>query len=236
MASRAPFLVLLLLACGASPPPSLAHQTPPATPAAEVEPEASPSDEPNDEPNDVQAPALEPAHEVAAAPEAEPAEDDVRAAGPERRTEREGVLRQVLEDGATGVAVDISGGQETFDPGGNSANNERVVPSRVQAQSVLSGSSFDRTIVERMVRRRIAMVRRCHERELRVDPRLEGRIVVRWILEPTGRVASADVTENTIGHAGLAECVRNHLRRFRFNPGPDAVTTVTTTYVLTIPR
>ncbi len=228
MASRVPFFILLLLACGETA--SLPQQAPPV---AEVEPEPPPSDEPNVEPRDVQA-EPEDETEVAAAPAEDPVEDDVLAAGPERRTEREGAL-SVLDVDATGVAVDISA-RQTFDPGNSADQHVVALRSRVQAHSVLSGSSFDRVVVERMVRRRIAMVRRCHERELRQDPRVEGRLVVRWILEPTGRVASSNVVENTSGNAGLAECVRNQLRRFRFNPGPDAETTVLTTYVLTVPR
>ena len=101
---------------------------------------------------------------------------------------------------------------------------ERVIRGRVNAGALEdeSGSGvFDPSIVTRQIRARIRAIQTCYERELRNNPTLAGRVLVRFTIQPTGTVSGATAQENTTGSPAVASCVVNTIRRFRFNPGPE---------------
>jgi len=83
------------------------------------------------------------------------------------------------------------------------------------------GGTYDPAIVQRMVRRRLRAVQRCFERELRVNPEVQGELTVKFSLLERGSVSHARVEANSTGNAGVAACVLGTVRRFRFNPGPE---------------
>lgn len=68
----------------------------------------------------------------------------------------------------------------------------------------------------------------CYEAALEVAPDLEGRIEVAWVIEG-GRVSSARIVSDTVGHDGMARCVLRRVERFRFDD--DAAGEVTWPFV-----
>ncbi|MBX3272825.1 MAG: TonB family protein [Sandaracinaceae bacterium] len=101
---------------------------------------------------------------------------------------------------------------------------ERVIRGRVASGSLEeeSGSgSFDPNLVAAQIRARIRAIQTCYERELRNNPTLAGRVLVRFTIQPTGTVSGATATENSTGSPAVAACVVTTISRFRFNPGPE---------------
>ncbi|MCB9591658.1 MAG: TonB family protein [Sandaracinaceae bacterium] len=101
---------------------------------------------------------------------------------------------------------------------------ERVIRGRVNSGALEeeSGSGvFDPNIVTRQIRARIRAIQTCYERELRNNPTLAGRVLVRFTIQPTGTVSGATATENSTGSPAVATCVVSTISRFRFNPGPE---------------
>ncbi|MFK7990751.1 MAG: TonB family protein [Sandaracinaceae bacterium] len=101
---------------------------------------------------------------------------------------------------------------------------ERRIRGRVNAGALAdeSGSgSFDPSIVTRQIRARIRAIQTCYERELRNNPALAGRVLVRFTIQPTGTVSGATAQENSTGSPAVASCVVSTIRRFRFSPGPE---------------
>ncbi|MEZ4337592.1 MAG: AgmX/PglI C-terminal domain-containing protein [Sandaracinaceae bacterium] len=101
---------------------------------------------------------------------------------------------------------------------------ERVIRGRVNSGALEeeSGSGvFDPNIVTRQIRARIRAIQTCYERELRNNPTLAGRVLVRFTIQPTGTVSGATATENSTGSPAVASCVVSTISRFRFNPGPE---------------
>lgn len=101
---------------------------------------------------------------------------------------------------------------------------ERVIRGRVSRGALESESgsgAFDPSIVTRQIRARIRAIQSCYERELRNDPTLHGRVLVRFTIQTTGTVSNATAQENTTGSPAVAACVVNTIRRFRFNPAPE---------------
>jgi len=80
---------------------------------------------------------------------------------------------------------------------------------------------FDPSIVVRTIRTRLRAIQACYEQRLRVNPTLAGKVTVQFTIEQSGTVSAARAAENTTGDAGVADCVVNTVRRFRFNPGPE---------------
>lgn len=61
--------------------------------------------------------------------------------------------------------------------------------------------------------------RGCYERALRLNPTLEGRIMVAARLGSQGQVCSANVTQNSLGDATVASCISQMFRSGKF-PAP----------------
>jgi len=101
---------------------------------------------------------------------------------------------------------------------------ERVIRGRanVGALEEEGGAGvFDPNIVTRQIRARLRAIQTCYERELRNNPTLAGRVLVRFTIRPTGTVSGASAAENTTGSPAVAQCVVSTISRFRFNPGPE---------------
>lgn len=110
------------------------------------------------------------------------------------------------------------------------AEAQRAEPiPRVRTGVVRVGPRYGRAIVQRVVRRNIRRIRLCYERELRRDPRREGRVVVRWTIDAEGNVASAEVIETTLNAPSVEQCIVGVIRRLRF-PEPPGGGVIHVTY------
>lgn len=140
-----------------------------------------------------------------------------------------GQLRERGGGGRVGAATQGLGGLQARQ-GAQQARQEgevvveRRIRGRVNAGALAdeSGSGvFDPSIVTRQIRARIRAIQTCYERELRNNPTLAGRVMVRFTIQERGNVSNATATENSTGSPAVATCVVNTIRRFRFNPGPE---------------
>lgn len=80
--------------------------------------------------------------------------------------------------------------------------------------------SLSREVIRRVIRRHINEVRFCYEQELNQRPDLEGRVMVSFIISPTGAVQSATVGNSTINNSRVEGCITQAVRRWTF-PAPD---------------
>jgi TonB family protein len=99
----------------------------------------------------------------------------------------------------------------------------------VRAGRAVSTGSLDKEIIRPIVRRYFNQVRYCYERELIRQPKLAGRVVVRFVISATGNVVAAKTTKNTLGSASVGACVTGVIRRARF-PQPKGGGVVIVTY------
>lgn len=75
---------------------------------------------------------------------------------------------------------------------------------------------LDRSIIERVIRQHRREIRACYEAELQRDPDLEGRIVVSFVIDPSGGVARASIGSSTMNNGGVESCITTRVRRWRF--------------------
>lgn len=93
---------------------------------------------------------------------------------------------------------------------------------RLQAPEV-GFAAVDRQKLVGFVGARKAALRACYERELKRDPSLQGRVVVRFTITTRGDASDIDIEENTVGTDAVAACLRSVVRGWRlpFQPRDD---------------
>ncbi|MCU0677593.1 MAG: AgmX/PglI C-terminal domain-containing protein, partial [Myxococcota bacterium] len=90
---------------------------------------------------------------------------------------------------------------------------------------------LSRTDIQRVVRRHKPEVAFCYEQALQSRPDLEGRVVVRFVVTPTGTVQSAMASAADGMSERVASCVSESVERWTF-PASAGVTAVTYPFVL----
>jgi hypothetical protein len=94
--------------------------------------------------------------------------------------------------------------------------------------------SLDREIVRRIIRRHINEVKFCYEQALVTQPKLGGRILVRFMIAANGQVLSSVVESSTLANARVESCTAQAVRRWEFpRPVGGGLVNVSYPFVLT---
>ena len=102
---------------------------------------------------------------------------------------------------------------------------------RLMGSSTVTGH-VDASVIRRVVLRRVAALRACYERQLRVKPGLAGKLVVKWTIDERGRVKDVEIVEDTLNDEAVASCVTRIVRRMRFpRPAGGQETQITYPFV-----
>lgn len=75
---------------------------------------------------------------------------------------------------------------------------------------------LERAMVARVIGRHRLQMRSCYEQELQHRRDLAGRVLVRFVISPGGRVVSARIGESSLGSAAVESCLVERVRRLRF--------------------
>ncbi len=90
--------------------------------------------------------------------------------------------------------------------------------------------SLDKELIRRVIKANLGQIRYCYESELQAKPNLAGKVLVRFIINPTGDVAQAQVAEgSSLNEPRLSECIRTRVRSWKF-PSPKGGGNVVVTY------
>jgi hypothetical protein len=81
-------------------------------------------------------------------------------------------------------------------------------------------------VIQAVVRRRFGEFRGCYEAGLARDPKLEGRVVVRFVIGRDGRVSSAEDAGSDLPDAAVVDCVVGRFRAFTFPEPEGGIVTV----------
>lgn len=87
-----------------------------------------------------------------------------------------------------------------------------------------------RADIQRVVRRHKPEVRHCYEQGLISRPDLEGRVSVRFIVQPDGHVSTSVTQSQSLGSDRVSECVSSAVYRWGF-PQSEGITAVTYPFV-----
>jgi len=118
-----------------------------------------------------------------------------------------------------GTAVGIEGLRGVGGPGAvdsGARGSEKEVKGIVKDEAPSVDGTIDAGVIAREIRRRMGAIRACYERELKRNPQLGGKIVVRFVIGANGAVTEAEVESNSMQDDAVAECIVMNIKRFRF--------------------
>jgi hypothetical protein len=127
--------------------------------------------------------------------------------------------------GGSGNAASI--GDLATGGGGNvniGAKGDAKISGRVRdAAPEVESADVDREALARYVRQRLKAIQGCYEKELKRNPSLKGKVVIRFSIKPSGRAEGIEVEEDTMGNDAVASCIRAVIRGwiFPFKPADD---------------
>lgn len=98
----------------------------------------------------------------------------------------------------------------TFHDGGYPQVNGRLPPEAIQ----------------RVVRQSFGRLRGCYQEALLRNPQLEGRVAVKFVIDRSGAVSSAELSESTLDDAKATACVVAHYKQMAFPEPEGGIVTV----------
>ncbi|MBI2892029.1 MAG: AgmX/PglI C-terminal domain-containing protein [Deltaproteobacteria bacterium] len=109
----------------------------------------------------------------------------------------------------------------------------RTVRGRVSgAGSRLGGQgSIDRAAVQRVINSHQGQIAACYERALLREPSLAGRVVMSWVISPSGGVANVSVAQSSMSNSAVTSCISSAIRGWRFPQPQGGSVTVSFPYV-----
>ena len=140
-------------------------------------------------------------------------------------------------DGASGMTADdaagIIGALQADGGAGFGTGSGRLGgsnrPPAVGRDGTSVQGSLSRDVIQRMVRVNVGRIRQCYEHALQKAPNLTGRVSIRFVIGPTGKVVQASDSGSTLGDPGVIACVLAAVRRISF-PSPTGGGPVVVTY------
>lgn len=117
--------------------------------------------------------------------------------------------------------------------GGLGRKGEREVSIQTGSAAVLG--SIDKELVRRVIQEHASQIRYCYEQELQRDPRLEGKVVVRWIINADGRVSNPqiDAGGTTMASDPVHRCMMDRIQSWEFpKPKGGGIAVITYPWIL----
>src|SRR6516164_4164570 len=166
-----------------------------------------------------------------------PADAQARKAVIQQKVAGKGLLKILGSAGGSGALSDVLGsgtgrtagiGDVGTSGGGKVAlagkGDARVTGLVSTATPEVDSADVDRAALSRYIRDRLGAIRSCYERELKRNPGLKGKVVMRFNITPAGRAGDVRIEENTLGSNEVASCIQGLMRSwiFPFKP-PDEV-------------
>jgi hypothetical protein len=102
----------------------------------------------------------------------------------------------------------------------------RVSGSVAAEEAEVDSSDIDQAKLNAFVRARMGLIKACYESALKRNPKLKGKIAIRFTILETGGLADVSAAQNSMGAADVASCIMNTMRSWRtqFRPsGPVVV-------------
>lgn len=97
------------------------------------------------------------------------------------------------------------------------AKGDAVVRGRMtDAAPEVDSTEVDREALAKYVRQRKSAIQACYEKELKRNPTLKGKVVVRFSIATSGRATDIDIEENTLGNDAVASCIKAVIRAWSF--------------------
>lgn len=127
--------------------------------------------------------------------------------------------------GGGGNALTI-GGMNTRGKGGGQkddygmASAKKMIKGRSDISSGGAGSvimgALDKSVIDTYIRRNIAKIRWCYEKELAKNPSIFGKVAIVFTISKSGKVSRSNVKRTTMRNKAVEKCVARQIKKIRF--------------------
>ncbi len=93
----------------------------------------------------------------------------------------------------------------------------------------VSGGALTKAIIKKYINRQKGSIILCYKKEVQKNPDLEGKVVVRFTISPTGKVMAPGIRSSTLGNGKVENCITRRLAMWRF-PAPQNAGAVRVSY------
>jgi outer membrane biosynthesis protein TonB len=102
----------------------------------------------------------------------------------------------------------------------------RVSGSVAAEEAEVDSADIDQGRLGSFVRARMGLIKACYENALKRNPRLKGKLSIRFTILETGGIADIQVVVNSLGASDVASCITNTMRTWRTQFRPSGPVTV----------
>lgn len=85
----------------------------------------------------------------------------------------------------------------------------------LERDAIVDGG-LDRDMIFEVVRRNQGQIRFCYEQGLQSDPKLAGRVAVKWVIDGNGQVKVAGIESTTVNSKVIEDCILARLKSWKF--------------------
>jgi hypothetical protein len=96
------------------------------------------------------------------------------------------------------------------------------------SEAVIMGS-LDKELIRRVIQQHRSQIRYCYESELVRNPKLGGKVAVKFVITPDGSVSTATTAQTTMHNTTVENCINSRVRSWKF-PKPKGGGIVVVTY------
>jgi hypothetical protein len=90
----------------------------------------------------------------------------------------------------------------------------------------LISGRLEPAVIQRIVRQNYGEFRKCYEEGLGRNPKLQGKVSIRFVIERDGSVSRPLISETTLPDCNVARCVRDAYTKLKFPPPDGGIVTV----------
>ncbi|MFN8944989.1 MAG: AgmX/PglI C-terminal domain-containing protein [Pseudobdellovibrionaceae bacterium] len=94
---------------------------------------------------------------------------------------------------------------------------------------------LDPNEIAAVIQRHESEIRACYEKALQSRPNLSGRLSMKFLIGAKGQVTTASISNSSLGHSGVENCIQSRLRTWPF-PRPEGGVTVKVNYPFILRR
>ncbi len=95
----------------------------------------------------------------------------------------------------------------------------------------VESADIDRYKLNAFLRGRIRAIQGCYEKELKQNPNLKGKVVVRFSITTGGRASEIEIEQDTMGNDAVGSCIKTVIRGWVFPFKPDSDVSVAYPFV-----
>jgi hypothetical protein len=126
------------------------------------------------------------------------------------------------------------GGFDKFGQGAADLGKHRATEIKVDANATVLGS-IDPELIRKVIREHAGQIRYCYEQALTLNPRLQGKVAIKWVINADGSASSAAVEKGatTLEDEKVHECMMTRIVSWEFpKPKGGGMAVVTYPWVL----